>query len=54
MTKDDDAQVLNVGGREVRITHPRKPMFSRQVQVTKLDLVSYYLAVAPGADGART
>jgi bifunctional non-homologous end joining protein LigD len=35
--------------REVRITHPGKLYFSRQVRLTKLDLVRYYLAVAPGA-----
>ena len=47
--KDDEAEVLNVDGREVRITHPDKPYFSRDVRLTKLDLVRYYLAVAPGA-----
>src|SRR5207249_8630407 len=36
-------------GREVRITHPDKPYFSRDVKLTKLDLVRYYLSVAPGA-----
>src|SRR5215207_4655759 len=46
---DEDAEVLSVDGREVRITHPEKPYFSRGVQLTKLDLVRYYLAVAPGA-----
>ena len=44
-----DAQVLLVEGREVRITHPDKLVFSKQVTLTKLDLVRYYLAVAPGA-----
>ena len=47
--KDEAAEVLNVNGREVRITHPDKPYFSREVRLTKLDLVRYYLAVAPGA-----
>jgi bifunctional non-homologous end joining protein LigD len=42
-------EVLVVEGREVRITHPEKPYFTRQVRLTKLDLVQYYLAVAPGA-----
>jgi bifunctional non-homologous end joining protein LigD len=46
---DEGAEILNVDGREVRITHPEKPYFSRDVQLTKLDLVRYYLAVAPGA-----
>src|SRR5919199_5248642 len=38
-----------IGGREVRITNPDKPYFSRQAKLTKLDLVRYYLSVAPGA-----
>jgi bifunctional non-homologous end joining protein LigD len=46
---DDDVEVLSVEGHEVRITHPQKLYFSKQTQVTKLDLVRYYLAVAPGA-----
>jgi len=43
--------VLTLGGREVSITHPDKLYFSKQVRVTKLDLVRYYLAVAEGALG---
>ncbi|MFZ0274501.1 MAG: non-homologous end-joining DNA ligase [Acidobacteriaceae bacterium] len=46
---NDTAEVLTIDGHEVRITHPEKLYFSRQVQLTKLDLVRYYLAVAPGA-----
>src|SRR5687768_3132266 len=45
----DDVEILEVGGREVRITHPAKPYFTRETQLTKLDIVRYYLAVAPGA-----
>jgi bifunctional non-homologous end joining protein LigD len=41
--------MLLVGGREVEITHPHKPYFSVQARVSKLDLVRYYLSVAPGA-----
>src|SRR6201995_1070289 len=41
--------MLSIGGHEVRITHPEKPYFSRQVKLSKLDIVKYYLAVAPGA-----
>jgi len=44
-----DAEVLSIEGREVRVTHPDKLYFSKQVKVTKLDLVRYYLSVAPGA-----
>ncbi len=45
----DDAEVLSVAGHEVRISHPGKLYFSREVQLTKLDIVRYFLAVAPGA-----
>ena len=44
-------EVLSVDGREVRVTHPDKLYFSRAVRLTKLELVRYYLAVAPGALG---
>src|SRR5437588_7868812 len=47
--KNDTAEVLSIEGREIRVTHPDKPYFSRQTKVTKLDLVRYYLSVAPGA-----
>jgi len=49
VTKKDTAEVLSIEGREVRITHPDKPYFSKQTKVSKLDLVRYYLSVAPGA-----
>ena len=49
MGKDSGNEVLAIAGREVQITHPEKLYFSAQVRVTKLDLVGYYLAVAPGA-----
>ena len=42
-------EVLSIGGREVTVTHPDKPYFSRQTQLSKFDLVRYYLSVAPGA-----
>ena len=45
----DDFEMLPVGGREVRVSHPGKLYFSREVQLSKLDLVRYYLAVADGA-----
>jgi DNA ligase D-like protein (predicted polymerase) len=47
----DEAEVLTIDGREVRITHPDKPYFSRGVKLSKLDIVRYYLSVAPGAIG---
>ena len=41
MAKADDAQVLELAGREVRITSPDKVLFAGP-GVTKLDLVRYY------------
>ena len=51
MAKPEDSETLSVAGREVRVTHPEKLYFSREVKLTKLDLVRYYLSVAPGALG---
>jgi DNA ligase D-like protein (predicted polymerase) len=39
---------LDVGGRQVSVTHPDKVVFP-ELGVTKLDLIHYYLAVAGGA-----
>ena len=50
-SKEEDADILDVGGREVRVTHPGKLYFTKQARLTKLDLVRYYLAVAGGALG---
>src|ERR687895_1029490 len=47
--KEDTAAVLSIDGREVHITHPNKPYFSKQAKLSKLDLVRYYLSIAPGA-----
>lgn len=49
MAKEESKEALSINGREVQITHPDKLYFSSQVRVAKLDLVKYYLAVAPGA-----
>jgi bifunctional non-homologous end joining protein LigD len=49
MAKEAASQVLSVEGREVQITHPNKLYFSSQARISKLDLVQYYLSVAPGA-----
>src|SRR5580700_11109099 len=49
MAKKEASEVIAVEGREVSITHPDKPYFSEKVRLTKLDLVKYYLSVAPGA-----
>src|SRR5581483_3122467 len=45
----ESAEVLRIEGREVHITHPDKLYFSRQTKLSKMDLVRYYLAIAPGA-----
>jgi bifunctional non-homologous end joining protein LigD len=49
MAKKDTAEVLSIDGREVRISNPAKPYFSRDVKLSKLDVVNYYLSVASGA-----
>ena len=46
---DDKATVLSVDGHDVRVSNPDKLYFSKQTKVTKIELVRYYLAVAPGA-----
>src|SRR3989441_3530551 len=47
--KNDPAEVLSMEGGEVGVPPPDKPYFSKQTKLSKLDLVSYYLSVAPGA-----
>src|SRR5437763_12458524 len=49
MKKEEAAEVLSIEGREVRVTHPDKLYFSKQTKLSKLDLVRYYLSIAPGA-----
>jgi bifunctional non-homologous end joining protein LigD len=49
VSKEEAAEVLSINGREVRVTHPDKLFFSRQTRLSKLDIVRYYLSVAPGA-----
>ncbi len=49
MAKADDSELLEVAGHTVRVSSPSKPYFSKGVQLTKLDIVRYFLAVAPGA-----
>ena len=48
---NEPAEVLSIEGREVRVTNPDKPFFSAHTKLSKLDLVRYYLSVAPGALG---
>jgi DNA ligase D-like protein (predicted polymerase) len=47
--KEEAAEMLSIAGRTVQVTHPDRLYFSRQTRVSKLDLVRYYLSVAPGA-----
>jgi DNA ligase D-like protein (predicted polymerase) len=49
VSKEQPGEVLSLDGREIRITHPDKPYFSKQTKLSKLDIVRYYLSVAPGA-----
>ena len=51
LSKDEAAEVLSIEGREVRVTHPDKLYFSKQTRLSKIELVRYYLSVAPGALG---
>jgi bifunctional non-homologous end joining protein LigD len=46
---DERVEVLSIEGRDVTITHPDKPYFTKEARLSKLDLVRYYLSVAPGA-----
>ena len=45
----EQAEVLSIDGREVRISNPDKPYFTLETKLTKLELVRYYLSIAPGA-----
>ncbi len=45
----DDAELLEIDGHQVRVSSPGKLYFSREVKLTKLDIVQYFLSVAPGA-----
>ena len=45
----EQVEVLTIDGRDVRITNPDKPYFTLETKLTKLELVRYYLSIAPGA-----
>jgi bifunctional non-homologous end joining protein LigD len=49
VSKEPAKEVLSLAEREVFITNPDKLYFSSQARISKLDLVRYYLSVAPGA-----
>lgn len=48
MPKEQPAELLDIGGREVRISNPGKLYFSA-AKVSKLDLARYYMGVSNGA-----
>jgi len=48
VAKKAEAEILQVGGREVRVSNPGKVYFPA-AGITKLELVRYYLAVQDGA-----
>jgi DNA ligase D-like protein (predicted polymerase) len=49
VAKEEGAEVLGIGGREVRVTNPSKPYFTKETRLSKLEVVRYYLSVAEGA-----
>jgi bifunctional non-homologous end joining protein LigD len=49
MSNDAESMDLSIAGHTVTITHPNKPYFTKQVRLSKLDIVRYYLSVAEGA-----
>ncbi len=49
MAKKQAAEVLKIDGHEVQVSNPDKLYFSRDVKLTKLEVVQYYLSVADGA-----
>ncbi len=48
MSPKAEAEILDVGGREVRVTNPGRVYFPA-AGITKLDLIHYYLSVQEGA-----
>lgn len=49
MASKAPGEVLVLEGREVIVSNPQKPYFSKETQLSKLELVRYYLSVADGA-----
>ncbi len=49
MKNSEAVETLLIDAHELRITHPDKLYFSKVAKVTKLDLVNYFLSIAPGA-----
>lgn len=49
MASKAPSEVLVLEGREVIVSNPQKPYFSKETKLTKLELVRYYVSVADGA-----
>ena len=49
MPKEDATELLSINGHEVRVSNPDKLYFSKQTKLSKLELIRYYLSIAPGA-----
>jgi bifunctional non-homologous end joining protein LigD len=47
VSRHDVGDMIEVGGRQIEITHPDKPYFPGRPPITKQQLVAYYVAVAP-------
>ena len=43
MAKKQLPQLLTIHGREVQVTNPDKLYFTRDVKLSKLDVVKYYM-----------
>ena len=48
-TKEEEPAILSVNGHEVRVTHPSKLYWGKDLKISKLEIVNYYLSVADGA-----
>ncbi|CAN5183544.1 DNA polymerase domain-containing protein [soil metagenome] len=48
-TKEEQPAILTLGEHEVRVTHPSKLYWGKDIKVSKLEIVRYYLAVEGGA-----
>ena len=46
---EENIELLTIEGLTVRLTHPDKLYFSAHTNLSKLDIVHYFLSVAPGA-----
>jgi DNA ligase D-like protein (predicted polymerase) len=54
VARDEAPAVLSLRGRDVSVTHPSKPYFTKETILTKLELVNYYVSVAePALGGVR-